>query len=209
MFKVSKLVKPRILLGMLLVVGILGGQGGRGTLAYFTSTVTSNANLFTAGSIALKGNGAATANAIFTAGSATWKPGAFVVAPITMSNTGTLPLTYGLSYTDVDAGGTLTPFMTIQVKSIGTAVGVGAGTAAKCLTTTDFADATLWQASAVPLTTLSVGGATLLGPTIRPLAASASEVLCFQFAFTNGAAGVENGAAGDAATYTFSFNGQQ
>src|SRR5579859_7261771 len=199
----STLVRPRNLLGMILIVGILGGLSSRGTLAFFTSTVTSNANVFTAGSIALKGNGAATANALFTAGSGAWKPGAFVVAPITMSNAGTLPLTYGLTYTDLDAGGTLTPFMTVQVKAKGTGAGVN------CTTDTQFNDTTQWQASAVPLTTLSVAGATLLAPTVRPLAAGANEVLCFEFAFTNGAAGVENGAAGDAATYTFSFNGQQ
>ena len=68
---------------------------------------------------------------------------------------------------------------------------------------------TQWQASAVPLTTLSVVGATLLAPTIRPLAVGANEVLCFEFAFTNGASGIENSAFGDSATYTFSFNGQQ
>jgi hypothetical protein len=170
--------------------------------------VTSNANVFTAGSLSLLGNGATTANAIFTSGSGTWMPGAFVVAPITMSNAGTLPLTYGLIYTDVDLG-LLTSFMTVQVKEKGSAAGAGAGTAAKCLTTTDFNDASLWQSSAVNLTPLSTGGATLLVPTSRPLAAGANEVLCFEFAFTNGGSGIENGAIGDAATYTFSFNGQQ
>ena len=202
------MVTPRILLGMLLIVGILGGTGGRGTLAYFTSTVTSNANVFTAGTLTLQGNGAATANAIFTAGTATWKPGSFVVAPITMSNAGTLPLTYGFSYTDADTG-TLTTFMTVAVKAKGTAAGGGAGTTGKCDTDTDFNDATLWQSSVVASAPLSTGGATLLANTSRSLAVSASEVLCYEFAFTNGVAGAENGAFGDAATLAFSFNGRQ
>jgi predicted ribosomally synthesized peptide with SipW-like signal peptide len=204
----SKLTMTRVLLGMLIIVGVLGGTGGRGTLAYFTSTVTSNANVFTAGTLTLEGNGAATANAIFTAGSGTWKPGAFVVAPITMSNAGTLPLTYGISYTDADTG-TLTTFMTVAVKAKGTASGTGAGTTGKCDNDTDFNDATLWQSSVVGSTALSTSGATLLANTSRSLAVSANEVLCYEFAFTNGAAGAENGAMGDAATFTFSFNGRQ
>jgi len=200
----STLVRPRNLLGMILIVGILGGLSSRGTLAFFTSNVTSNGNVFTAGTLALQGNGAATANAIFTAGSGTWKPGAFVVAPITMSNAGTLPLTYGLSYTDVDAG-TLTSFMTVQVKAPGT----GTGTAATCNTDTNFNNNALWQSSVVPSTPLSTVGATLFVPGSRSLAVSANEVLCFEFAFTNSTAGIENSAIGDAATYSFSFNGQQ
>jgi predicted ribosomally synthesized peptide with SipW-like signal peptide len=199
---------PRALLGMLLIVGVLGGTGGQGTLAFFTSTVTSNANVFTAGTLTLQGNSSSTANAIFTAGSSTWKPGQFVVAPITMSNAGTLPLTYGLTYTDSDSG-TLTTFMTYAIKAKGTASGTGAGTTGKCDTDTDFNDATLWQSTVLAATALSTGGATPLGPTSRALAVSANEVLCFEFAFTNGAAGAENGAFGDAATFTFSFNGQQ
>ena len=160
--------------------------------------------MFTAGTLTLQGNGAATANAIFTAGTATWKPGAFVVAPITMSNTGTLPLTYGFSYTDTDSG-TLTTFMTVAVKAKGT----GTGAAATCTTDTQFNNVALWQSSVVGSTALSTGGATLLANTSRSLAVSANEVLCFEFAFTNGSAGAENGAMGDAATLAFSFNGQQ
>lgn len=48
---IRSLANPRLLAGMVLLFGLASVQGGRGTLAYFTSTAVSADNIFTAGKI--------------------------------------------------------------------------------------------------------------------------------------------------------------
>jgi predicted ribosomally synthesized peptide with SipW-like signal peptide len=60
----------RVLLAMAVAVGVLGSQGGGGTLAYFTASVSNGGNTFTAGKIVLDnatiGSGVATPLLTFT-----------------------------------------------------------------------------------------------------------------------------------------------
>jgi predicted ribosomally synthesized peptide with SipW-like signal peptide len=62
----------RVLLAMAVAVGVLGSQGGGGTLAYFTASVSNGGNTFTAGKIVLDnatiGSGVATPLLTFTSG---------------------------------------------------------------------------------------------------------------------------------------------
>src|SRR6185503_17542134 len=56
-WRLVRLASWRTLLVMALTMGVLGLQSGRGTLAYFTDSVSST-NTFTAGTLALKINNA-------------------------------------------------------------------------------------------------------------------------------------------------------
>jgi predicted ribosomally synthesized peptide with SipW-like signal peptide len=205
----------RVILALAAVFGMLTAQAGRGTLAYFTDVATSSGNTFAAGSIDLNLTGGTSAGsgnvtATFTASNTAWKPGQVQTAPITVANAGTLPLTYGITYTAADSGnqpdslGSATPtqFHTITIK------GAGTGTASDC-TDANFSNATLWSSTPVNAVTLSTAGATLLADTSRSLAASGSEVLCTQIAFTNGASAAENAAMGGTMTLGLSFNSRQ
>ena len=213
----SRLSLRQWLLFGMLVVGALALQGGRATIAYFTSSASSTANTFTTGSIHLRledsNEGPAGAvSASLTANVATnsWRPGQMVTAPITVSNTGSLGLTYGLAYTAADSGtqpggGAATPtqFLTLAIKAEGT----GTGTAGDC-TTANFGNAALWQESVHPATALVAGATqTVFADTTRALVATTgSEVLCLQVAFTDGGAGAENAAMNGTSTVTFTFS---
>jgi predicted ribosomally synthesized peptide with SipW-like signal peptide len=108
--KVVPLFSPRGLLAMAFVVGLLAPQTGGGTLAYFTSSKTSSANEFIAGTLDVTGSTLSTA-AFSWLGSPTGRggtncdtkltsannintqamtPGDYCVVPITLSNTGTV-----------------------------------------------------------------------------------------------------------------------
>ena len=207
----------RWLLGGLLAVGGLGLQEGRATIAYFTSSASSAANTFTSGSITLRLQdsnegpaGAVSASITANVAANNWRPGQVVTAPLTVSNNGTLGLTYGLAYTATDSGtqpsggaATLTQFLTLAIKAKGT----GTGTASDCTTAT-FGNATLWQESVHPATAMVAGAAqTVFADTTRALAATTgSERLCLQVAFTNGAAGAENAAMNGTSTVAFTFS---
>jgi predicted ribosomally synthesized peptide with SipW-like signal peptide len=52
-----QLASPRTILALALILGVLGMQAGRGTLAYFTDSVSSTGNQFTAGQLKLLFNG--------------------------------------------------------------------------------------------------------------------------------------------------------
>src|SRR5262245_8309845 len=62
----------RVLLALAVGVGVLGSQGGGGTLAYFTASVSNSGNTFTAGTIVLDnatiGSGVTTPLLAFTSG---------------------------------------------------------------------------------------------------------------------------------------------
>jgi predicted ribosomally synthesized peptide with SipW-like signal peptide len=85
-WRLVRLASWRTLLVMALTMGVLGMQTGRGTLAYFTDSVTS-VNTFTAGTLALKINGAnPTASMNFTVTSKL-KPGDTSYGYFTLDNT--------------------------------------------------------------------------------------------------------------------------
>ena len=216
MARFVSLTSMRVLLGLLVVLGVLGGQADRGTLAFFTTTAASTANTFESGSIELDltdANGGAetlqdavTASITANVATNTWRPGQVVTQPITVTNSGTLSLTYGIAYTAADTGttpdgasATPTQFLTLAIKK--------GGTAGQC--TTGLFGGAPWSSTLVAATALSTSGATLLTDTSQTLAASAADVLCFQVAFTNGSSGVENAAMGGTSTIAFNFSGRQ
>ena len=49
--RIETLTSPRALMGLVLALGTLAGQGGRGTMAYFTSYVASSSQAFQAGTL--------------------------------------------------------------------------------------------------------------------------------------------------------------
>jgi hypothetical protein len=126
-FHISGAVLPRLLLVAAVTTGALATVAGNGTMAWFTTTPTSDTNLFTAGTLhllitdddelagALVPN-TVTASIVFD----NMKPGDVVYAPIEIKNTGTLPAVYGIRYTTtVTTGGdqNLAPALNLEIKS--------------------------------------------------------------------------------------------
>jgi predicted ribosomally synthesized peptide with SipW-like signal peptide len=87
-FRLVRLASWRTLLVMALTMGVLGMQSGRGTLAYFTDSMTSTQNTLVAGTLKLKVDGTTTSpytqtwNTVLTK----LKPGTTLYAYVTVEN---------------------------------------------------------------------------------------------------------------------------
>lgn len=189
-----------------LALGLLSVGVGRGTLAYFTTSVASTANAFTAGSLYFNindrngGASASTTDSISFLGNAgpdgfLMKPGDTVYAPIQILNTGTLTSVYDISYVTTPVGGVvdaghqdLAPALTMTVKHGGYTLGAGT----PCNSTSFSGTGTVVQATA-PIaaatpTFVNAGGAAAsaigITPAVGlPLAGVANDVLCFKVAW--------------------------
>jgi hypothetical protein len=213
-----------------LSIGVLATAAGRGTLAFFTTQVTSNANTFTAGTLRLAvgdlddafNDGtptAASASITF----ANMKPGDVVYAPIEIRNTGTLNAVYGIKYTTTTTGQDLAPGLALAIR--GTGAG-GTGTNATTTLNANACNATSF-ASAVPGTVwpeavrTAAAMVATTGETIQAVASPATgfavasltgvDILCLQVAFTEpgSASNTYNNAVNGATntTVTFTFDG--
>src|ERR1700716_2842833 len=84
-----------------LATGVLATAAGRGTLAYFTTQVTSGSNTFTAGNLHFTiSDNNETATAVSTSITpSNMKPGDVVYAPVSLANTGSVDAKWGIKYT--------------------------------------------------------------------------------------------------------------
>ena len=205
--RLASLVSIRALLAMVMMLGVLSMQAGRGTLAYFTSTAASTANTFTTGTLSLKLTDAnETAQAAISAsiGSAAFKPGDTTVGYVTVNNDGTLPFDYGLKYTATNTTGTLwvagATNPTLQVYT---------GTVANC-TQANVVGAKTGLTSAYAAASVSTTANTTVfdsgAASKRPVAVGAGETLCLAVNWPNGAAGAESAQMGATGTIAFNFD---
>src|SRR3954469_4753664 len=101
-FALSGAQQAKLLLVAAVTVGVLSTVAGRGTVAYFTTQVSSTANTFTAGTLHLEvadNDDAATRTSVGSSITfSNMKPGDVVYAPIELDNTGSLDLVYGIKY---------------------------------------------------------------------------------------------------------------
>src|SRR6267378_6617997 len=115
-----------------LAIGVLATMTGRGTLAFFTTQVTSNANVFTAGTLHLNisdttiGGGDTTTAVNSSISFAHMKPGDTVYAPIELTNSGTLNELVGIRYTTTTSGTQdLAPALKLAILGTGDGSAVG------------------------------------------------------------------------------------
>ena len=204
----TRLASLRALMGLVMMLGVLSMQAGRGTLAYFTSSAASTANTFTTGTVSLKVADADQAASAAIAGSisaANFKPGDTIVGHVTVSNAGTLPYDYGLKYTATNTTGTLwvagATNPTLQVY--------------RATATTDCTQANVTGAKAGLTSIYSAASVSLTANTTvfdsgaaskRPVASGASEILCLAVNWPNGAAGAENAQMGATGNIDFNFD---
>jgi predicted ribosomally synthesized peptide with SipW-like signal peptide len=137
-----------------LATGVLASVAGRGTLAYFTTQVTSTTNTFSLGTLHfniadnnqnLAGNLTSVTSSITLTN---MKPGDTVYAPITVKNVGTIDAQWGIKYTAANSGGSnLTPLLKIALVGRGSVTGT---TAADCTHTADLTDDTVWAEQIAP-----------------------------------------------------------
>jgi hypothetical protein len=187
-----------------LATGVLATAAGRGTLAYFTTQVTSTGNSFAAGNLqfSITDNNEGLAGQSTVTNSialADMKPGDVVYAPVTVKNAGTMTAKWGIKYTTAPTFGksNLAPALKMGV----VAKGGGTATTANC-TTASFATASVWgqQIVATPAA-VNPAGATIVNSTSTtapavagayasgeylPLAAGATDVVCVQVTFPDG-----------------------
>jgi predicted ribosomally synthesized peptide with SipW-like signal peptide len=153
----NKATRMRALTFGVLALGILSVQVGRGTLAYFTTQVKSDTNVFSAGNLHFNisdNDQVAVAGPVSSSiGLTNMKPGDSVYAPITVSNVGSLDGQYGISYVATGPGATdLTTHLKIAV--VGAGDGVSAGitpTAIAECTGSNFATSSIWKEQILPV----------------------------------------------------------
>jgi predicted ribosomally synthesized peptide with SipW-like signal peptide len=168
----NRATRMRALTIGVLALGVLSVQVGRGTLAYFTTQVTSTGNVFSAGNLhfTINDNNQGPLTTVSSSiALANMKPGDSVYAPITISNIGSLDGQYGISYitsTDVNSPSTglgldMTPLLQLAIVGRGSHV---TSTVTNCRNTVanpDFADTSLWPERIKPaLTSLGAASAT-------------------------------------------------
>ncbi len=105
----ARLLRWRSLCGLLLAVGALSVQAGRGTLAYFTSEAASTGNWFMTGKVLLNladTNEAESSAITASFGAGSFRPGDTAAGYIVVQNSGSTPLSYGARYTATNATGT-------------------------------------------------------------------------------------------------------
>src|SRR5919198_3400002 len=89
----------RLMLLAALALGVIGMQSGRGTLAYFTTAVTSNNNTFKAGNLhfAIDDVNETGQQAVTTSvTNLNMYPGQKTQGPVVLNNTGSLDAKYGV-----------------------------------------------------------------------------------------------------------------
>lgn len=168
----------------LLAIGPLVGLSWLGAYAAFTDSVDVTTS-FSTGSVSIRANDQ-TGTVAFTSLSMTnMIPGTARYAPLRISNAGTLNFNYTMS-TAVTGSAPLASALLIGIK------GVPSST---CDATTYAASSDTAYASAAGLGSAAIAA--------RPLAASASEFLCFRVELPSGAA---NSLQGLTTSATFTFN---
>jgi predicted ribosomally synthesized peptide with SipW-like signal peptide len=143
-----------------LLAGVLSVQVGHGTMAYFTTQVTSTGNTFSAGNLHfnINDNTDATAGHTTVASSialTNMKPGDSVYAPILLTNVGSLDAQYGIKYVTTNVSGAGTDLTTHLQMAI-VARGSGTGAAADCVNISPaflFADTGVWTEQIQPTLT--------------------------------------------------------
>ncbi len=133
-----------------LAIGVLATMAGRGTLAYFTTQVTTTGNLFSAGNLHFNindnnqtGAGLTTVTSSITLSN--MKPGDSVYAPMKVTNVGSLDGQYGIKYAATGGSSDLTSHLKIRLAGRGS----GAGVNADCLSGS-FTDTSLWNEQIQP-----------------------------------------------------------
>ena len=186
---------------LLLAIAVLATVSlttGAASLALFTDQETVDANAFTAGTVDLTVN--PTTALITYAGMA---PGDVVTAPLTVANAGTLDLRYAATSSATDADGLhLAAALVLTVRSGVTTC----TTAGFTVDGTQLYTGILGSVSPAPATKLFGDSATGADAGDRNLAASGSEVLCFQASLP---LATGNGMQGAATTATFTFDAEQ
>jgi predicted ribosomally synthesized peptide with SipW-like signal peptide len=148
-----RLPLTRLMLVSAVATGVLATAAGHGTMAYFTSTVVSDQNAFTAGNLQLNiaDNNSNSATTDHTNPSKTvdtsitlsnMKPGDVVFAPIHVSNVGSIDARLGIAYSTAKSTGAtddIAKALTIELVGRGS----GTGTMATCNSTT-IDDGTHW-----------------------------------------------------------------
>jgi len=148
----------KVLLVSALATGVLSSAAGQGTIAYFTTQVTSGSNTFTAGNLHFTisdGNQAANQNSVSTTLTLSdMKPGDVVFAPVTLANTGSLNAKWGIRYTTTTSAANLATALQLGI----VAKGDGTAVVADC-TAADFTTAAKWaeQIRPTPLAMVDAG----------------------------------------------------
>ncbi|HYU17525.1 MAG TPA: SipW-dependent-type signal peptide-containing protein [Chloroflexota bacterium] len=198
----------RVLLGLVLVLGVVSAQSGGGTLAFFTSSATSSANTFSAGTVSIKLSNDNTTFSSSVSGSiagSTLTPGApaFLAGFFVVKDDGTLPINYALSTADDGSVGSAGTALASALKvaldktTAGTACNASSGSSgsqSNIVAETDLLTLAIGSVSSGAVT----GG--------RPLAASAAERLCFYVRFPLGTE--DNSAQGGTAKFKFTVNAE-
>jgi len=140
----------KLLLLATIATGLLATAAGRGTMAYFTTQVTSTGDQFSAGNLHfnINDNNESAGGLTTVASSITlsnMKPGDSVYAPITVTNVGTLDAQYGVKYAATGGASDLTP--QLQIALVGKGSGAGANTDCK---SSSFTDTTKWNEQVAP-----------------------------------------------------------
>lgn len=174
---------------LLLVAGVLAGAPWAITQAVWTDSQAVTGNTFSTGSVDIS---TSPTSALVTFSGMV--PGDLVTAPLTVSNAGTLELRYAMT-TAITGSTTLSDGLELQIKSgVTTCTNAGFGGSGTSLYNST-------------LTTGAIGDAAQGNQTgDRTLAASTSEVLCFQVRLPSSAG---TGLQGLSTTATFTFAAEQ
>jgi predicted ribosomally synthesized peptide with SipW-like signal peptide len=218
-FSASRGLLLKLLLVSALATGVLASAAGRGTMAYFTTQVTSTANTFTTGSLHFEvakfggtpPNAAqGTSGTVSTSISLTnMKPGDTVFAPLTIKNAGSLDARWGIAYDATDNNGSTDNLAkALKVGIVGSG-NVSSPDVANC-SAAHFTDTTYWAEQILPLdvmtfaTAKSVVSSTPLvalagadgtydstadAASSLPLAHATTDVLCIEIQFPDGTPG--------------------
>ncbi len=168
----------------MLAIGPLVGLSWLGAYAAFTDSVDVTSS-FSTGSIQIRANDQSGTVAFTSLSMSNMIPGAVRYAPLRIANSGTADFTYAMT-TATSGSGVLAGALTIGIKAVPSAT---------CTATEYTASRTVVYAEAAGL-----GGAAIAA---RPLAAGASEFLCYRVELPSGAG---NALQGLTTSATFTFN---
>lgn len=204
----ARYANPRILLSLALVVGVLGMQAGRGTMAYFTSSQSSTNNTFVAGSVTLDTLGTAIDE---TAAEGYLAPGDTITGQLTIKNSGTIAAYYSVqlaqAHTTVAATQALEGRAKLTVKVLGTGANCTAANGPTFISAQSLTDVLGNDNGYTDGNTFVVPAGYLFGNAenhgnnsvdkngsagARKLAAGGSETLCFTLAMDVGSAPSDN-----------------
>ena len=186
----------RLILLAILAVGTLGGLAQGETAASFRSTAADTANVFNARTVDIASS---PSSAFITLNGMV--PGETVTAPLTITNSGTMQMTYAVSSSVTNDGKGIAAQLDLTIKrGVGTCTNAGFG-----------ATGTVVYGANGPLGTIG-SSLNLIGTPAsypnggRTLAPDANEVLCFQVTLPASSGTAFQGAA---TTATFAFAAQQ